>query len=247
MKNKNSQIKDISRKLSQSQKSEDSINSSDAIEMISHGSEFNINVSTPIGMTFASKAKFIGCHSSNLILLEVPDISKEKSELFFQEGFWMNVRAFSQKGEGATIKFRSQIMHILAGKVPMIVISIPSIMKIKQLRKEARYEVSLTGYVSINGKKIEAEVRDISKSGCRFFIGPLNKSFDIGEDATIDIVNTSIGKGQNILLSGRLHNAQSTRHYAKYGLKFDRDGEDNAKILLANMRFNGTKFVFKNK
>ncbi|WP_354623334.1 flagellar brake protein [Psychromonas sp. MME2] len=102
---------------------ETTINSSDGIDMISHGSEFTINIMTPVGMKLMSKTKFIGYHSNNLILLEVPNISEDKKNAFFQEGFLMNVRAISQKGEGGIIQFRSQIMHILSGVIPMIIIS----------------------------------------------------------------------------------------------------------------------------
>lgn len=226
---------------------ETSINSSDGIDMISHGSEFTINIMTPVGMKFMSKTKFIGYHSNNLILLEIPDISDDKIEAFFQEGFWMNVRAISQKGEGGIIQFRSQIMHILCGEIPMIVISVPGLMKLRQLRKEPRYEVSLTGYAIVNGKKVETEIRDLSKGGCRFIIAALAKQIDIGEEIQIDIFTDSKKKQNLLSLSGRLCNLQSSLHYSKYGLKFDHAGQDNVKTLLTNMKFNGTKFVLKSE
>lgn len=221
---------------------ESDINSSDAIDMISHGSEFVINITTPIGMKFMSNTKFIGYHSNNIILLEIPDISKEKIDAYFQAGFWMNIRAISQKGEGAIIHFRSQIIHMLDGKIPMILVSVPGMMKIRQLRKEPRYEVNLSGYATIKGQKVETEVRDLSKGGCRFIIGALIKHFDINEQVKIEVKITPKTK---LTLTGSLCNLQSSRHYAKYGLKFDHTGQESVKQLLAKMTFNGTRFVLK--
>ncbi|WP_354623333.1 PilZ domain-containing protein [Psychromonas sp. MME2] len=120
-------------------------------------------------------------------------------------------------------------------------------MKLRQLRKEPRYEVSLTGYATVNGKKVETEIRDLSKGGCRFIISALAKNIEIGEEVTIDIFTDPKKKQNQLSLSGRLCNLQSSLHYSKYGLRFDLAGQDHVKILLSNMKFNGTKFVLKSE
>lgn len=241
------QIQALTERLSRSHQKEVSINSSDAIEMISHSSEFIIDILTPIGRTFTTTTKFIGYHSKSLILIEFPDISRDEIDSYLQEGFWMNVRAFSQKGEGAIIKFRCQIMHTLTGVLPMILLSVPSSMYIQQLRKEPRYDVKLLSRALVNGHKAAAEIRDLSKSGCRFIISSLTKDFNIGDEVILEVTSDNRELSKAVTLTGHLCNSQGTRHYAKYGVKFDDFGIKGAKVLLSNMRFNGTQFVLKKK
>ncbi len=155
----------------------------------------------------------------------------------------MNVRAISQKGEGgALIHFRSQIMHILLEPVPIIMISIPGMMKINQLRKEPRYDVNLKAHAVTESLRLECEIRDLSKGGgCRFITSPLAKHFDVGGDyITVNIPPTPNGsKVQLSPLSGTICNLQSSMHYAKYGLKFDEEGLKNVQGILSHLKFDG--------
>lgn len=225
--------------------SESTINSTDAIDMVSHGSELTINLTTPVGIKYMGKTKFVGTHSDNFILLEIPQISEEDQDYFFQEGFWMNVRAISQKGEGAMIYFRSQIMHILKEPVPLIMISIPGMMKVNQLRKEPRYDVNLRAHALIGEMRVECEVRDLSKGGCRFITSPLAKRYNVGEEVTIHIAAPNNSKVQLLPLYGTICNLQSSMHYAKYGLKFSDTGQSNVKSLLSMLKFDGVKLTLK--
>ncbi len=250
MNDRNNTTDELSPQLAKSQLSESAINSSDALEMLDIGSELIIRVTSPIGMSFTSKTKFIGYHSKDLILIEIPNISKDEMNSFFQEGFWINVRAFSQRGEGANIIFRSQIIHMTSNKLSVIFLSVPPMMKIHQLRKEARYEVNFSGYVAINGQKVETEVRDISRNGCRFIVSPLSQSFNIGETVRLEMhinAKNKQQKQQSLLLSGRLCNLKKSRHYAIYGLSFDTTSQENVTDLLSKMSFNGTKYVLESK
>ncbi|MDV7104813.1 flagellar brake protein [Vibrio sp. TH_r3] len=242
---------------------ESTINSTDAIDMVSHGSELTVNLTTPVGIKYMGKTNFVGTHSNNLILMEVPNISEEDQNYFFQEGFWMNVRAISQKGEGALIYFRAQIMHILKEPIPLVMISIPSMMKIHQLRKEPRYDVSLKACVEIANSdnftntsdaatstkagqnKIECEVRDLSKGGCRFITSPLAKKFDVGEEVVINIMTSANSKVKLLPLHGKICNLQSSMHFAKYGLRFDSTGKAHVKSLLSLLKFDGVKLTLK--
>lgn len=224
---------------------ESTMNSTDAIDMVNHGSELTINLTTPVGIKYMGKTKFIGTHSDNFILLEIPHISEEDQDYFFQEGFWMNVRAISQKGEGAVIYFRSQIMHILKEPVPLVMITIPGMMKVNQLRKEPRYDVNLKAYAEIAETRVECEVRDLSKGGCRFTTSPLAKRYDVGEEVMINIIPPSNAKVGLLPLYGTICNLQSSMHYTKYGLKFNETGQSNVKSLLGMLKFDGVKLALK--
>ncbi|UGA57653.1 PilZ domain-containing protein [Vibrio sp. VB16] len=224
---------------------ESTINSTDAIDMVDHGSELTINLTTPVGIKYMGKTKFVGTHSDNFILMEIPSISEEDQDYFFQEGFWMNIRAISQKGEGALIYFRTQIMHILKEPIPIILVSIPGMMKINQLRKEPRYDVALRAHAEVGQTKIECEVRDLSKGGCRFITSPIGKKYDVGEEVMINISTPPNSKVKLLPLYGTICNLQSSMHYAKYGLKFNETGTTHVKSLLGLLKFDGVKLTLK--
>ena len=132
---------DISNDLLSMDGVESPINSSDAIDMVSHSSEFIIDLVTPIGTRYVGKTKFIGRHSDNFLLLELPNITEGELDYFFQEGFRMEVKAISTKGEGALISFRSRVINVMLAPIGMLMISQPSMMKITQLREDTRYDV----------------------------------------------------------------------------------------------------------
>ncbi len=75
------------------------LNSTDAMAMVEHGSEVSLNVTTPVGTKFMTTSTFVGCHSNHTALVEVPNISEEDLKFYFQEGFWVNIKAYSQRGE----------------------------------------------------------------------------------------------------------------------------------------------------
>ncbi len=63
------------------------INSTDALAMIEHGSELTLNVSTPVGTKFHRRLlKFIGTHSENCILVEVLSLTMTYA-FSFRKGF----------------------------------------------------------------------------------------------------------------------------------------------------------------
>lgn len=224
---------------------ESSINSSDAIEMVSHGSEFIIKLTTPIGVRYVGKTKFVGRHSDSLLLLELPDISDEDLKFFFQEGFRVDIKAISSKGEGSLIRFRSQVKHILKSPLPLLLISIPGIMKINQLREEVRYDVNLTAQVVTQSLKLECQVRDISKGGCRFITSPLAKHLEIGDRISISIVKPKKSKIELMPFAGIVCNLQRSTHHAKYGLKFDDSNLVRIKNMLESMKFDVAKLELK--
>ncbi|WP_104398643.1 flagellar brake protein [Vibrio penaeicida] len=224
---------------------ETTLKSSDALAMIEHSSDVTINISTPVGINYKGITPFIGTIGTDYILLGAPDISDEDYEYFFQEGFWVNVRAISPRGEGALIYFRCQIMHIVNEPVRMIMLSIPANMKVLQLRKEPRYDVSLAAVVFYNGQRLECEVRDISKGGCRIITSPLIRTFQIEEPVQISIVERTRGKVDLPQLTGKICNMQKSHHYARYGMMFDDKGKKSVQLLLSHLKFDGSKLALK--
>lgn len=220
-------------------------NSTDALAMIEHGSEITLNVTTPVGTKFLTTSLFVGSHSGNAMLVEIPQISEDDLKFYFQEGFWINVKALSHRGEGAIIHFRSQLTHRLGDPFPVLVLSVPSTMQVAQLRKETRYEVNLPAKAYVNDYKVECEIRDLSRGGCRFVTAPMSRTFTVGDEVSLEIL---LGKADGPTLAplkGKVCNLQRSTHYARYGVEFDDFGKHNAKNLLGHLKFDGTKLKLK--
>ncbi|MEL7291420.1 MAG: PilZ domain-containing protein [Pseudomonadota bacterium] len=221
------------------------LNSTDALAMVEHGGELTIGISTPVGTTFRTKTSFIGTHSNNVVLAELPKISDDDLEYFFQEGFWATVRAISPRGEGAVIHFRGQLQHVLTSPLPIVALSVPQTMQVTQLRKEPRFDVNLSAKVVAESHRLDCEIRDLSKGGCRFITAPLSRPFQVGEEIALQVKLNTLKGTQFEPLFGKICNLQRSMHYARYGVAFTDGGKNNAKVLLGHLKFNGTKLTLR--
>ncbi len=213
--------------------------------MIEHGGEMTIGITTPVGTSFRAKTAFIGKHSQNIALIELPTISDDDLDYYFQEGFWLVVRAISQRGEGALVHFRSQIVQLYLHPIPMVAISVPQTMQVAQLRKEPRYELNLATKVSTEQHQVDGEIRDLSKGGCRFVTAPLAKSFQVGDIVHLHVKVDTRHQVQMAPLHGKICNLQRSLHYARYGVEFDELGQQAAKKLLGHLKFDGTRLTLR--
>ncbi len=217
------------------------ITGNDGLSMLDHGRELNIGIITPVGTSFRARSHLIGTHSSHMILVELPKVSDDKLQAFFQEGFWATIRAISPRGEGAILTFRSQILHVIRAPIAMIAMSIPQTMQSAALRNEPRYEVNLMAKVHSTNHRIDCEIRDLSKSGCLYITPALTRPFTVGEHVQLRI-NTKANKDQEFqALTGRICNVNQSSQKRRYGVKFDEDGKKVAKSLLDHLKFDGTK------
>lgn len=221
------------------------LKSVDALAMVEHGGELTMAITTPVGTTFRCKTAFIGTHSDSVILAELPKISEDDLGFFFQEGFWSAIRAISPRGEGAIIHFRSQLQHIFKDPIPMVAMSVPQTMQVTQLRKEPRFEVNLDARVVAESHKLDCEIRDLSKGGCRFVTAPLSRPFQVGEEIALHVQIPQSRGAHFDPLYGRVCNLQRSHQYARYGIAFNQNGVNNAKTLLSHLKFNGTKLTLK--
>ncbi|MDA0148965.1 flagellar brake protein [Vibrio sp. LaRot3] len=226
------------------QRATSTINSNDALTMIDHGSELNIEIVTPVGTTYRGKSLFIGTHSNRMILLELPKVSDDQLEYFFQEGFWATIHAISPRGEGAILQYRSQILHIVKAPVAMMLMSIPQTMQVTPLRNEPRYEVALEAKAHTMNHRIDCEIRDLSKSGCMYITPSLSRPFKVGELIELHLITNKEHKSFEPLF-GIVCNARQSGHKRQYGVKFDQRGKANAKALLANLKYDGSRLSLR--
>lgn len=221
------------------------VKSSDAIAMVSHGSELTYNITTPVGIKYLGSSRFIGTQDESLILIELPSMTDSDRDYFFQSGFWINVRAISHRGEGALIHFRSQIQHLITEPISLAVITLPPKMQVEQLRKEARYDVALDAMGLVDDNRFECEIRDLSRGGCRMVTSPLVRQFKLTDVVKLQVKHEGKAIPNIGVLSGTICNQQNSQHYAKYGVAFDDIGQQAVKKLLAQLKFDGTKLALK--
>ena len=220
------------------------INSVDALPMIDHGRELSIGIVTPVGSSFRIKSNFIGTHSNHMILVELPKLSDDNLNTFVQDGFWATLRATSPRGEGAVFSFRSQILHVIKTPIAMVAMSIPQTMQSTPLRNEPRYEVNLQAKVHSSNHRIECVIRDLSKSGCLYITPTLTRPFISGEEIELHI--RVPGKQSSFeSLSGTICNVKQSSQKRLYGVKFDQRGKQNAKTLLAHLKFDGNRLELR--
>lgn len=220
------------------------INSVDALPMIDHGRELSIGIVTPVGTSFRVKSNFIGTHSSHMILVELPKISDDHLKTFFQEGFWATLRAIAPRGEGAVFSFRSQILHIIRAPIAMVAMSIPQTLQSTPLRNEPRYEVNLRAKAYSTNHRIECVMRDLSKSGCLYITPSLTRPFSAG--AKVELLISMPGKSSSFEpLSGTISNVKQSSQKRSYGVSFDERGKQNAKTLLAHLKFDGNRLALR--
>lgn len=219
------------------------LNSTDALALIEHGSDLTLSMQTPVGTKFVCHTNLVGVHSHSYLVTHVPQVSAQDLEYYFQVGFWSNIRAISPRGEGAIVVFRSQLLHVIKDPVPMAFFSVPTSMQVTQLRKEPRFEVNLQGKAIMDTSRIDCEIRDISRNGCRFVTSPLCKPYQVDDFVSLRL---HIATDENLELGdleGRICNIQSSTHYARYGLEFTEIGRVHAGKLLNKLKFTGTKLT----
>lgn len=217
------------------------LKSVDGLAMLDHGRELSISITTPVGTSFVTKSNLVGSHSNQMILIEMPKLTEDRLQGFFQEGFWATLSTISPRGEGAIVTFRSQILHVIRAPIAMIAMSIPQTMQATPLRNEPRYEVDLSAKAHSSNHRIDCDVKDLSKSGCLYVTSSLSRPFIIGE--TIEIhLSQEASKGKAFgPLTGKVCNAKQASQKRKYGVFFDDNGKKVAKSLLANLKFDGSK------
>ncbi|WP_299018709.1 flagellar brake protein [uncultured Photobacterium sp.] len=224
---------------------EKTVSGSQGIAMISHGSDVTISVKTPLGRWFRVDTIFIGTNNRDEIFLELPTLSKAEFDQYFYDGFWLKVKAISERGEGAIINFKTQISQILFKPVRLLVLDLPMTAELIQLRSEPRYDVSLQGMIPLSNRKLLVDFTDLSKHGSGFQHDVTGLQFE--EDSSLTIVVQNPNTEEEYHLSGKVKSKHGQRSGAfyRYGLIFDELGSQQVKRLLSKLIFDGSKLSFK--
>lgn len=239
----NQQAEMLKQKILANRAREEDVPGLKSVKMIRHGSDVMVSVKTPLGHLYRTETTFIGSDGLDRIYLAPPKISKIECEEFFQQGYWITIKAISEHGEGAQITLKTRIKHLVTDPVRLVVVDIPVSATLTQLRQEPRYEVNLTGIIQLGSRKLTVELKDISSSGCCFLTELHGPQFSPGMPLSIRVVHPS--SGEPYRLSGVTKNIVKSGNANQCGVLFDVNGGENAKSLLSKLIFDGSKLSFK--
>ncbi|PKF50796.1 PilZ domain-containing protein [Enterovibrio nigricans] len=215
-----------------------------AMDFIQHGTEASLDIVTPLGQRLHFKANFIGFDDQQNIFFTMPKLSKGDYEEFFMEGFNVDIEGISEQGEGALIKFRTRIEHVIYRPVQLLVFPVPQQAKLVLLRNEIRYDLRLPSDIQLTNRKLRVILIDVSSGGCGFSYDAISPEFDVDQRIVLEVVNSA--NGDTYALSGAIKNGRKKRGKQTYGMVFDDPGKANCRRLLSVLIYDGTKYVFKN-
>jgi|GEM_PF-3068308 len=219
------------------------IKSADALPLIANNCVAHITITPPVGGQLSTKCKTIGFHSERLLLVEIPDLVKRNTLSLVQEGFWVRLKVFTERGNGVVLNFRSQIAHVITQPLPMLVLSLPTSMQQQRIRRSPRFKVDLSTALSVADRTCEARLLDISKHGGLLETSLLSKMLPINQSLSFDFSRL----GTHFLAIGqlkcRVRNAHRAYSGLRYGVEFDEQSLENAKLLLSQLTFDGDMLV----
>lgn len=214
-----------------------------AMDFIQHGTEASLEIVTPLGLRLNFKSNFIGFDDQQHIYFTLPKLTKNECLEFLVEGFNVDIEGISEDGEGALVRFRTRIEHLVLRPVQLLVFSVPQQAKLASLRNELRYELRLSGDIQLSNRKLNVLLTDVSSGGCGFCYDAISPVFDVSQKMVLEVSNTS--NGDTYALSGAVKNGRKKRGRQIYGIVFDEPGKANCRRLLSNLVYDGTKYVFK--
>ncbi|MCQ1059855.1 flagellar brake protein [Photobacterium sp. DNB23_23_1] len=239
----NQQLSQIKRRAMESRTRELSKPSLPGLMEVSHGSEITLSVKTPVGQLYQVSSVFIGTNGKDKLFIELPKVTKIEREQFFQLGYRVTIKAVSEKGEGALVNVRTKLSHIITDPVPLLVVDIPPQINVVQLRKEPRYNVSLEGKIVLPNRVVHVVLKDLSSSGCSFYLEANGPTIEINSHLAIEIVHPSTELMYP--LSGKVCNHQLMGGNKQLGIEFDDLGQQAVRELMSKLIFDGAKLSFK--
>lgn len=201
-------------------------------------------VTTPTGKVLKCRTKYIGLHSNNILLLEMPSISPKEKSQFMQRGYLLKACVISSKGEGARVYFKTKIEYVLSGgENDLLLVTLPKATQVVVgLRESARLEISLEGILAPSESKYLCEIRDVSQQGCLIVVERGKTDYRVG--SMIELTIHSQDTPTTEILNAVVKNVSKTSHYTKYGVKFEDESLSHVEALIEGLNFCSTQQKF---
>lgn len=204
-------------------------------------------VTTPTGKVLKCRTKYVGLHSNNILLLEMPSISPKEKSQFMQRGYLLKACVISSKGEGARVYFKSKIEYVLSGgDNELLLATLPKATQVVVgLRESARLEISLEGILAPLDSKYLCQIRDVSQKGCLVVVERGKTNYRVGSMIELVILSQDDeGVSSDEILKAVVKNVSKTSHYTKYGVKFEDESLSHVEALIEGLNFCSTQQKF---
>lgn len=213
-----------------------SISADKALPLLLHGTPTTLDI--PLGHQFSEKIKtlFVGRQINSALLFQIPASVYPDAKKILQEGTPLTVRGISNQGEGAVLAFRTTVLRHYSPPNPMVALSIPETMQVRQLRSEPRFELDIPMTVDIDNYSFSGNITDISCSGCGVLCE--NHSF-LEKDKEIQIRINKLNNGKEYILNGLIRNVREKSSSCTLGIYFNENGLISAQTLLQDIILKG--------
>ena len=210
----------------------------DAFADVSPLCEVACIVSTPTKKLLRCKTRYIGMHSNNIILLEMPDISVKETAVFMQRGYPLQVCVLNSKGEGSRIYFKSKIEYVLnGGNTSLLLVTLPKATQVVVgLRDNARLELSIDALLDPERQKYLCQIRDISQSGCLIVLDRSTSNYRVGNCISLQILEDECNEPARFL-HAVVKNVSQSNQYKKYGVRFEEQSVAYVSSLIEKLNF----------
>lgn len=180
-----------------------------------------VEVTTPAGQKVKFRSVFIGFLSNKYVLLQMPDLNKNrKLAIFLNSKTKCTVRGLSEGIEGAVIAFNSVIQSQLKTPSPMMVLQIPAKVELQSLRKVSRIETEIAVDLQLDKYLYSGTMLDLSAFGC---LVSIIKSQDINVDQTnkVNLIVTDSKYNGVEEIKGTVCNVKQQAQTVELGIAFD--------------------------
>ena len=196
------------------------------------GAPITIDISTPAGQKRKFNTFFIGYLPKKYVLIEFPETTKLGNfSQYIGQGTVITVRGLIEGRDGAAVAFISSVRQTLQIPSRIMVLDIPTSVKLQQLRSSVRIDTRILAKVRIDDVYWQTTMTNISVDGGQLDI--INgEKLVLAEDKIVDIVvETSEGEN-NLKLNAIVCNIKQQVDGLSFGVKFNQVNKQQVIELL---------------
>ncbi|WP_114324731.1 PilZ domain-containing protein [Candidatus Colwellia aromaticivorans] len=204
------------------------------LSLLHAGSMISIEIITPAGQRAKFRTTFIGYLPKRYVLIQFPDMKKLGSfAQHITQGMGITVRGLIEGHEGAVLAFISTIKQTIQMPSRIIVLDFPRTVGIQNLRSAIRIDTHIHAKVKIDQDYWQTTIINLSVSGCQLNIENGEKLV-LSEKKVIEIIIEDKQGGSNIKLSGTVCNLKQQADGLSFGVKFNKESDNQVNQLLLN-------------
>ena len=201
------------------------------------GSIVVVEVSTPAGQRTKFKSHFIGFYPKKFVLIQMPDLSKNrKLASFLHDKTKCTVRGLSEGQAGLVIAFNSVIKHTIKMPAPMLVMQLPAKVALQSLRKVSRIDTEISINIQIDKYYWQGQLLNLSALGCLISFTK-TQEIDISDSKSVKITIADSNYHCEGEFIADICNVKTSQQTVELGVAFVEQSKKAATRLLNQVLF----------